>query len=236
MSERIVVYSGTRNVYPQMYTSLKSLLRNNQVDMVFLFLEDDDFPYPLPKIVRPFNVSGQPLFKEGNPNYSKPWSYMEMLRSALGRMMIDEIEQVLWLDVDTIIDADISELFNIDMTGYFYAGVMEPKKSNGFFHYINTGVCLCNLKLIRQWHKEDEMIAFLETYEFAFPGQDVLNLLCQGRIKLIDSEFNSNAFTAPCHRPKIIHYAAVNPDNYKQHWAYRKYELKEIPGLEDEDD
>ena len=35
-NSKIVVYAGTRNVYPQMYTSLKSLIVNTEVDMVYL--------------------------------------------------------------------------------------------------------------------------------------------------------------------------------------------------------
>lgn len=226
--EKIAVYAGTRNVYEQMYVSLKSLLLNTPVDGVFLLIEDDEFPYPIPDIVQPCNVSGQQFFVQSTPNYNKQWSYMEMLRCALGDMLPEMIRQVLWLDVDTIIDADISELFEMDMTGYFYAGALEPNKSNMFFRYINTGVTLINLDLLRDWNKEHEMIAFLNNYEFTFPGQDIINLLCQGRIKVIDSEFNSSAWTSSCHRPKIIHYAAIKPETYKKHWAYRKYEQAEL--------
>ena len=32
MADRIAVYAGTRNIYEQMYTSLKSLLLNNDMD------------------------------------------------------------------------------------------------------------------------------------------------------------------------------------------------------------
>ena len=41
MSDKVVVYSGTRNVYPQMYVSLKSLLLNTEIDRVYLLIEDD---------------------------------------------------------------------------------------------------------------------------------------------------------------------------------------------------
>ena len=227
--EKIVVYAGTRNVYPQMYVSLKSLLMNSPIDMVFLFIEDDVFPYPVPANVRACNVSEQQFFAPGSPNFGTPWSYMELLRCCLGEMLPEMIQKVLWLDVDTIVDADISDLFDVDLTGYFYAGVLEPKKSNMFFRYINTGVLLYNLDLLRDMNKEHELISFLNNYGFSFPGQDVINLLCQGRIKVIDSEFNASAWTASCHRPKIIHYAAIKYKDYKDHWAYKKYGTVELP-------
>ena len=226
---KIVVYAGTRNVYPQMYVSLKSLLCNTPVDGVFLLIEDNEFPYPIPEFVQPCNVSAQEFFKPGSPNFGNQWSYMELIRCAMGEMLPETISQVLWLDVDTIIDADISELFDIDMHGYFYAAVQEPKKSNMFFRYVNTGVLLYNLELLRMWKKEHELIDFLNTYHFVWPGQDVINLLCQGRIKILDSEYNASAFTTSCHRPKIIHYAAIPAKDYKEHWAYKKYDSIELP-------
>jgi lipopolysaccharide biosynthesis glycosyltransferase len=223
-NSKIVVYSGTRNVYPQMYTSLKSLIINTEIDMVYLLIEDDEFPYPIPDYVRPFNVTGQEFFLPGSPNYSTPWSYMELLRCALGIILPDMIGKVLWLDIDTIVDADISELFSVNLTGSYYAGVMEPKKCTSMFRYVNTGVLLINLEMLRETGKEHEMVAFLNTYKLGFPGQDVINLLCQGKVKLLDSEFNSSAYTQPCVRPKVIHYASIPKEQYMKDWAYQKYD------------
>lgn len=223
-NSKIVVYSGTRNVYPQMYTSLKSLIINTEIDMVYLLIEDDEFPYPIPDYVRPFNVTGQEFFKQDSPNFNTPWSYMELLRCALGDMLPEMIEKVLWLDIDTIVNADITELFSVDLTGYYYAGVIEPKKCTDLFRYVNTGVLLINLEMLRETGKEHEMITFLNTYRLGFPGQDVINLLCQGKVKLLDSEFNSSAYTQPCVRPKVIHYAAVPRERYVKDWAYQKYD------------
>ena len=48
--KKTVVYAGTSNVYPQRYTSLKSLLVNTpSIDQVYRLSEDDEFPFPLPK-------------------------------------------------------------------------------------------------------------------------------------------------------------------------------------------
>ena len=66
--DKVAVYSGTREVYPQMHTALKSLLLNTPMDRVFLFIEDDEFPYPLPSNVIPLNVSGQEFFLPGSAN------------------------------------------------------------------------------------------------------------------------------------------------------------------------
>jgi len=226
--DKVAVYAGTRNIYDQMYVALKSLLLNTQMDRVYLFIEDDEFPYPIPENVHPVNVSEQDYFLPGSPNFNSPWSYMTMLRCALGAMLPDE-QKMLWLDCDTIVEEDISDLFAMDINGYYYAGVIEPAKSKDIFRYINAGVLLCNLDLLRGMCKEHEMIAFLNVCKFNWVDQDVINLLCQGRIRVIESIYNSNAFTMPCVRPKIIHYAAVK--DFKNDWAYKKYEQMEMPGV-----
>ena len=235
MADKVAVYSGTRNVYPQMYTSLKSLLLNTDMDRVYLMIEDDEFPYPIPENVMTMNVSKQAFFLPGSPNYNTPYSYMELLRCALGFILVNE-KTVLWLDIDTIIDNDISDLFETDMTGFFYAGAIEPKKCNGIFSYINVGVVLCNLELLRETNKEASLIAFLNQYEFTWPGQDVINLLCQGGIRQISSEYNSSQWTIQCSRPRVYHYAAIRSNEYSRHWAYKKYASIELQLVEDTDE
>ena len=226
--DKVAVYAGTRNLYEQMYVCLKSLLINTEMDRVYLFIEDDEFPYPLPENVHTVNVCEQDYFIPGSPNFNSPWSYMTMLRCALGTMLPDE-ERVLWLDCDTIVNEDITDLFETDLSGYYYAGVIEPSKSKDVFRYINAGVLLCNLVLLRGLYKEQEMIAFLNSCKFNWVDQDVINLLCQGRIRVIESVYNSNSFTMPCIRPKIIHYAAVK--EFKNDWAYKMYEEMDMPGV-----
>ena len=234
MADKIAVYAGTRNIYEQMYTSLKSLLLNTQMDQFYLLIEDDEFPYPLPDIVTPVNVTDQPWFPEDGANTVQRYTYMALLKTALGEIFTDT-KQILWLDCDTIIDDDISDLFEVDLTGYYYAGVFEPAKSKDIFRYVNVGVLLCNLDSLRRMGKELEMIHFINQYQMSWPEQDCINLLCQGRIRLIDSIYNANAFTTACIRPKIIHYAAFK--DYAEHWAYKKYNAVELPfKCETEDD
>ena len=221
--ERVAVYGGTRNIYDQMYVCLKSLLANNDMDRVYLLIEDDEYPYPIPDFVHPVNVSGQNWFELGSPNYGCPWSYMSMLRCVFGEMFPNE-RMLLWLDCDTIVLDDITDLFDMNMNGYFYAGVAEPQNCKSVFRYINAGVLLMNLDMIRATDIEQRMVTFLNTYQFTFPDQDVINLLSQGFIRIIDSAYNSNHYTAACARPKIMHYAAVDREKFKSDWAYKKYD------------
>lgn len=60
---RAAVYCGTRNLYSDMVTAAKSLIHNSNVEKVFLIIEDDTFPEPLPSIVDTINVSNQSHFR-----------------------------------------------------------------------------------------------------------------------------------------------------------------------------
>ena len=139
--DKIAVYAGTRNIYDQMYVCLKSLLLTTPMDRVFLLIEDDEFPYPVPENVIIANVSAQEMFLPGSPNFSSPWSYMAMLKCCLANMFEDMTGNILWLDCDTIVLDDISDLFSVDLSGFYYAGVMEAAKSKDIFRYINTAFC-----------------------------------------------------------------------------------------------
>lgn len=230
--DRVAVYAGTKNIYDQMYVCLKSLLANNKMDRVYLLIEDDEFPYPIPENVHPFNISRQEYFKEGTPNYSSKWSYMTMMRCVFGAMFPDE-HRILWLDCDTIVNDDITDLFDMNMDGYMYAGAIEPQNCKNVFRYINCGVLLMNLDMIRQTNRESEMVMFLNSYQFNFPDQDVINMLCQGWIRIIGSEYNQSPYTTATTRPKIYHFAAIN--NFFDDWVYKKYDAMKIEDLKQED-
>ena len=109
--DRVVVYAGTKNIYDQMYVALKSLLANNLIDRVYLLLETDTFSYFLPENVHIINVSNQDYFHVGSANFNSPWSYMAMMKCVLSDIFPKE-QKILWLDCDTIVNADISELFD----------------------------------------------------------------------------------------------------------------------------
>ena len=56
---KVAAYTGTRNLYDGMLASVKSLILHSDVDKIFLLIEDDEFPYELPKCVEVRNISDQ---------------------------------------------------------------------------------------------------------------------------------------------------------------------------------
>ena len=224
--KKTVVYAGTRNVYANMAVAARSLLWNTPVDTVWFLTEDDAFPEPLPEKIRVMNVRAQGYFPREGPNYSTGWSYMTLMRCALARLFPEE-KRVLWLDTDTIVDADVTELLETDLEGFCFAGVAELKKSLGVFRYVNAGVLLCNLDMLRQTGRDGEIIRLINTRRMDYPDQDAINLLCQGYIRTVGGEWNVSDYTERGNGRKILHYAARR--NRELEPEYRKYAEKGWP-------
>lgn len=211
--EKVAVYCGTRNIYSDISLSLKSLLINSDVDTVYLLIEDDEFPEPVPDCVKVINVSGQTIFPKDGPNYENSWTYMVLMRAALTKILPKDIDKVLSLDADTVVDMDVSDLWDIDLEDYYYAGAYETAKTNVATPghprspYINFGVVLINLKQLRKDKKDDEIINTLNTYKYPANEQDCINELCRLRIKEFSSDYNANIWCEMPKQQKIVHFA-----------------------------
>lgn len=206
--EKIAVYTGTRNLYSDMIPAVNSLLIHSDVDKVYFLIEDDKFPYELPPEVECINISNQSYFKPNGPNFNSPWTYMVLIRAALSKIF-PQYDTILSLDVDTIINENISDLWNIDLENNYLAATKEPRKSKNDFLYINMGVVLFNLKLLREDQKDDQIIEALNTRFYPFNEQDCINSLCQGKIKILSNDYNVNNYGAAATHRKIMHFARI---------------------------
>ena len=225
--DRVVVYMATRNVYKAIIPSLKSLLEHTKVDKVYLLIEDDTFPCDVPDVCEVINVSGQQWFTDDSPNYRRKWSYMVLLRVVLSQILPD-VDQVLSIDVDTLVVDDISELLDIDLADNFYAATREPptKRKHGFYPiYHNFGILLLNLKLFREKGLDIAAAKLLQTKEFEFCEQDCLAFMLHGsRTITLDSQYGYCQWVVPTERPiKIIHYAGRLVDDWMQEPLVQAY-------------
>lgn len=206
---RYVVYNGSREIYRDMLSAVKSLLAHTRVDRVFLLIEDDVFPYELPEIVETRNVRGlvQKYFRQDGPNYSSKWTPIGLIRYALTKVFTD-FDRILAIDADTIVVEDIGDLFHLPLEGYYVAGAKEPVISqNRKFLYVNAGVLMMNLKKLREDRKDDEIISLINRKHLFFVGQDATNYLCQDGILQISSDYNASDFTEPTEHKKVLHFA-----------------------------
>ena len=207
--EKVVCYFMTRNIYQDIVPSLMSLLRNGNVDKVYILAEDTDIGIDLPAKVTVWSVNHMKhLLDPDGPNYGCRWSYMVMMKALLCKIF-PQLHRALTLDVDTIVRGDLSPLWEIDLEDYYFAGVREPFWSQRFHRdYVNAGVMMWNLDKMRDG-KVDEVLKAMNTRKFTFVEQDCLNELCWDRIKVIDSAYNAGDWTEQVKSEIVIrHYMA----------------------------
>ncbi len=207
--ERVAVYTGTRNLYSMMVPAMKSLVANTTVDKIYLLIEDDKFPLPVPDFVESINISDQKWFVPDGPNMNSPFTYMALCRAALCHILPD-LDTVLALDVDTIFINPASEIWDFELGDrYYFCAALEPDRSPCGLMYCNIGVTLYNLKLLRETGKADEVIFALNHQMFRNVEQDAMSYLCQGRILEMPSDYNVTYWTKETTIKKVCHYAAV---------------------------
>ena len=207
---RAAVYTGTRNLYESMIGAAKSLLTFSDVDQIYFLIEDDVFPYELPPKTITINISNQTYFPSNGPNFRSRFTYMALIRAALTKVFPD-LDKILSLDVDTIVNENISILWDIDLGDNYFAAAKELIKSvNGFFA-INAGVMMMNLKQLREDGKDDEVINAVNTKYYKYDIQDAYAEYCQGRILELSPEFNMNNDVdyKKAKFKRIIHYAGI---------------------------
>ncbi len=121
-------------------------------------------------------------------------------RIFAARYLPDLLDRVLYLDPDVIVNGSILPLYHIPMDGYFFAAAthIQPflQKVNAVRlgmdneeTYINSGIMLMNLSLLRKEQNEEDVFRFIEKYKnrFILPDQDIISGLYGSRICLINA-------------------------------------------------
>lgn len=216
--DRVAAYCASRNKYETLRAPINSLVKNGHADKIYCIIEDDGLPYEVPDIVECVNVSGQKFFPLDGPNVKARWTYFTLMRVTFAKLF-PELDRILSLDIDTLIQQDIRELWDVDISDYYMSASQEPLK-NGMFGgiYVNVGVTLFNLELMRKDGIDDKLIEMLNTKRYDFADQDCCNEVCARRILDMPSIYNANAYTLPCSNPKVLHYAALNDYENRPEW------------------
>lgn len=233
---RTVCYFLTRNIYRNVLPSLKSLLKNGNVDRVWLMIEDDDIGFDLPDKVVTMNITRwrDALLDPAGPNYGRRWTYMALMKVALSKINLYwTYDRALTLDADTIVTGDISGIWDIDISDCYLAAAREWYWSRIYNRdCINGGVIMWNLKKMRDG-MDDRLIDILNKKAFKFCDQDAISELCEGRIRIMDSAYNFTKWTdPPMTEPKIIHFAAYKEKFFEQEIVkqYQAMDWEEVFG------
>lgn len=243
----IIGMSCTRNWYQYLLTNLFAILSNNKVNKIYLFIEDDYIP-ELDLLKNKFNVEFvvknidkifNKYIKEDCPNISKRYSRCTLTRLFFSKEIPES--KVIYIDVDALVISEISELWNIDIedcyvsgtpdSGMARDGVVYLKFIDSNIPYINAGVLLMNLDLIRKDKIDDRWLDMINTQRLMYHDQDTINSVCKGRIHIFPSKFNSSASTELLENKKdikIMHYTMKKEDWVKNHkYSELWYEYEE---------
>lgn len=137
-----------------------------------------------------------------NNSYLTPETYFRLLLPSL----LADIDRVVWIDSDTIVEGDISELYNLDLCKFplgavihdvvltTWESVLELKKGT----YFNAGMLLLDIRELRNFDllgRAKQVIPVLfEKFRKAgtsfLADQEVLNHLFQSNYKALPPKFN----------------------------------------------
>ncbi len=126
------------------------------------------------------------------------------------RLFIPELypqyEKALYLDSDTVVLADIAELYNTDIGDNLVAAAQEGVIQNikvyqdyvekvvgvaSYKKYFSAGVLLMNLNELRKHKFQEKILYLLSTVKYSvIQDEDYLNRICKGRVKFVDSTWN----------------------------------------------
>jgi len=167
------------------------------------------------------------------------WSIETYFRLQATELLPSEIDKFLYLDVDTIVNRPLDELFDYEMpddmeivgaidTGQPPFGdtrdvIFAEWVSKGTLMYVCAGVTLWNLKVLRN---KVTLKKYLDTaaalnYSMTAPDQDLINYVHQGKIGAWDDEESYGVFSKYMYN-KGIGYEALKDKAYIIHYAGQK--------------
>lgn len=120
--------------------------------------------------------------------------------------MLPNLNKIIYLDADLFVNRDVKELWDIDVSNYFVAGVRDYGTCHHTFtpypvqegivnrqNYINAGVLILNLDKIRRYgNMKNQSIQYLiDNPDSSLFDQDALNVIYKDSILLLDEKWNS---------------------------------------------
>lgn len=159
-----------------------------------------------------------------------------------------QYQKVLYLDCDLIVRADLAELYDVDLKKNLLGAVRDPDftgqlnipgfdtmeycvetmKMRNPYDYFQAGVLVLNIVEMRKITTVEKLLDIAEQNLYRYSDQDILNILCEGRVTYLDMAWNHihdcnrerikntvewapaqirDAYMEARKAPKIIHYA-----------------------------
>ena len=149
-------------------------------------------------------------------------------------------EKVIYLDCDLVVNADLAELHQTELGDSLIAAVRdvdfigqlnipgattlsysrETLKLNDPWQYFQAGVLIFNVPQMRRLTTVTELLELADKDLYRYSDQDILNVLCQGRVTYLDPRWNH---IFDCHGERISNVIVWDPvPLYKEYMEARK--------------
>lgn len=262
MSSRMNIAVATnRGLYKYLYVMLTSLFENNKESDVNVYLLSADL-----------DEEKVQIFKELAKGYQQNLYFLHIqpetfpvelpvnekitreayFRLALPELLPQELDRVLYLDVDIIVNQSVGDFYETDFQGKLFVAcrdvtsvtaenvlkspLFENLRKRPDFVYFNSGVLLMNLTGLRKRITLKELMdeALDKSEYLAFHDQDLLNCVFDGDILAADEKIY-NLLARPAYNSgfgyewvkehvAIIHYAGSKPWTYREvHYVLEKF-------------
>lgn len=202
-----LLFSINRAFIPLLLNCANSILRNGGMDEYAAYvlhsdLETEDMVSMQSAVGTRMElhfISVPASLFEGFP-VSRRYPQQIYYRLAAPLLLPQELERVLYLDVDTIVINSLAELAAMPFDGAYFMACTHVRKTLAKLNqarlgmeqevpYINSGMMLLNLPLFRERLDLEEIRAFAgkKKYALFLPDQDILTALYGSHVKLLDS-------------------------------------------------
>jgi len=244
-----ILVTLNRSYLYQLCVMLSSLIKSNpdtdfDVYVMNSALTDDDFQAVCQRIpaqrCRLIDIkTGEHEFEDAPVTDRYP---REMyFRIFAAKYLPESLDRILYLDPDIVVLGSVAELYEMNMESFYYAAASHVKEVMRKINqlrlgmdeegpYINSGVMLMNLKLLRSSQNEKEVYDYIRQNEklLILPDQDVLSGLYSDRIYSLEPlRYNMTEYMMMAHRltpenvrsiSAIVHYVGRNKpwkENYR---------------------
>ena len=244
-----VVLAADQKYVPILYCCIQSIVENVSPDRnycIFIFHKDIqlDSQEMFQKHLTAENVSivfvnvermvhGYAL--EAKEHITTETFYRFLILDILGNY-----DKVVYLDSDMIVCRDVAELYDTDIGNHLIAATRDPdfsgqcnrKKSDmrvycsktlglkNPFRYFQAGTLVFNVRKLRKVTTVKKLFEMADTGIYRFSDQDILNIVCRGRVKYLDMSWNVMFDCNHKRRDTVIRYAP--------YWIMDEYEEARI--------
>lgn len=207
-----IAYMSDANYLPYTMVSLYSAIKNkNKNSLYHIHLIAKDFSENDIKKIKEMEQKDVKIELVPVQNLNLDFSHLGRFSSfkiSLQKIFIADylpkVKKVLYLDADTLVQKDLTEVYNTRLEKEYAAAVKDGLMYQFPEHitelgldwrnfYFNSGVMLLNLKAIRKDGIMEKAVIYFNTHQEVFGDQDVLNVVFGDKVGMLSYEYNCNS-------------------------------------------